>query len=132
VEHIKGKALYDFINNLHNSHILSILENGRNEVHYMPVLWLLRAVILINIKAAIGIQRDMARAIFYSLTLALLNQYRITKKYTYHRGHRVMGEYRENTEEYSVIALFPIGCFSLIPCLPAATGRQAVLFQYKS
>jgi len=34
----------------------------------------------------------------------------------YHREHRDIEEYRENTEECSVIALCSLGCFSLILC----------------
>jgi len=58
----------------------------------------------------------------------------------YHRGHRDIEEYRENTEEYSVIALCSLGCFSLILCVLCDTWllisqtlsavRQAILFQY--
>jgi hypothetical protein len=35
----------------------------------------------------------------------------------YHREHKDIEEYRENTEEYSVIALCSPGCFSLILCV---------------
>jgi len=35
----------------------------------------------------------------------------------YHREHRVIEKYREDTEECSDIALCPLGCFSPILCV---------------
>jgi len=60
----------------------------------------------------------------------------------YHRAHRGIEKYRENTEECSVIALCTPGCFSLVLCVLCdtwllilqilPTGRQAIIFHYSN